>query len=62
MKSYQTHIVTKGVFMEEISYINGILWYLVWPLTIYISYKFIRVNIEHLENNLEKKTKQRKNK
>lgn len=41
--------------MEEISYVNGILWYIVWPVTIYISYKFIRVNIEHLENNLEEK-------
>lgn len=41
--------------MEEISYINGLLWYLLWPLVIYVSYKFTKMNIDHLENNLEDK-------
>ena len=41
--------------MEEISYLSGFMWYTLWPLTIYISYKFVRVNIEHLEENLENK-------
>jgi len=39
--------------MEEINYLNGFLWYSLWPITIYVSYKFIRINIEHLENNIE---------
>lgn len=43
--------------MEDISYINGLLWYALWPFVIYVSYKFTRMNIEHLENNLEKKDK-----
>ncbi|MFT7005437.1 MAG: hypothetical protein ACJAWW_002812 [Sulfurimonas sp.] len=41
--------------MEEISYIQGLLWYAVWPLVIFLSYKFTMINIEHLENNLENK-------
>jgi len=40
--------------MEEISYVSGILWYALWPFTIYVAYKFVLINIEHLENNLEK--------
>ena len=44
--------------MEDISYVSGLLWYALWPLTIYISYKFVRINIEHLENNLENKEKE----
>ena len=41
--------------MEEINYTTGMIWYALWPLVIYISYKFVRVNIEHLEENLEEK-------
>jgi hypothetical protein len=41
--------------METIDYTTAILWYATWPLVIYVSYKFIRVNIEHLEENLENK-------
>ncbi len=36
-----------------ISYIDGSLWYLSWPIVIYIAYKFVYANIEHLENNLK---------
>jgi len=41
--------------MEELSYTTGLIWYSLWPLVIYVSYKFVRMNIEHLENNLENK-------
>ena len=41
--------------MEMINYTHAMLWYASWPVAIYISYKFIRLNIEHLENNLEDK-------
>jgi len=41
--------------MEDINYLSGVLWYSLWPITIYLSYKFVRMNIEHLENNIEKK-------
>jgi len=41
--------------MEEINYTTGMMWYGLWPLVIYIAYKFTRMNIEHLENNLEEK-------
>ena len=43
--------------MEEISYISGLIWYSLWPIVIYISYKFAVMNIEHLENNLERNDK-----
>jgi len=36
-------------------YMNAIIWYAMWPLVIFLSYKFVRLNIEHLEENLEKK-------
>lgn len=41
--------------MEEISYVSGMMWYSLWPITIYLAYKFAKMNIEHLEDNLEKK-------
>lgn len=44
--------------METISYTQAIIWYAMWPLAIYISYKFVRLNIEHLEENLENTTKE----
>lgn len=43
--------------MEEINYINALLWYSSWPIVIFICYKFIILNIEHLEENLEIKDK-----
>lgn len=41
--------------METINYTAAMLWYASWPVAIYISYKFILLNIEHLEENIEKK-------
>ena len=41
--------------MENLDYTSAILWYVSWPVVILIAYKFIRLNIEHLEENLEKK-------
>ncbi|MEA1918640.1 MAG: hypothetical protein U9N52_02265 [Campylobacterota bacterium] len=41
--------------MEEISYISGVVWFSLWPLVIYLSYRFAVTNITHLEENLEKK-------
>jgi|GEM_PF-959750 hypothetical protein len=43
--------------MEEINYTYALLWYASWPVVIFISYKFIMLNIEHLEENLETKEK-----
>ncbi len=43
--------------IETINYTSALLWYATWPLAIYISYKFILLNIEHLEENLEPKEK-----
>jgi len=39
--------------METINYTYALLWYASWPVVIYISYKFVVLNIEHLEDNLE---------
>ena len=47
--------------METINYTSALLWYAVWPLTIFISYKFVLLNIEHLEENLEPKDSNVKN-
>ena len=44
--------------METIDYTSAMLWYVSWPIAIWISYKFIRLNIEHLEENIEKKDHQ----
>lgn len=41
--------------MEEISYTSGLLWFALWPLVIYFSYRFAVTNITHLEENLEQK-------
>jgi len=39
--------------MEPVSYTAGIIWYGIWPALIYVSYKFIYLNIEHFENNIK---------
>lgn len=41
--------------METIDYTSAILWYASWPVVIFISYKFVRMNIEHFEENIEPK-------
>lgn len=42
--------------MENVvDYTSALLWYGSWPVVIFISYKFVLLNIEHLEENLEKK-------
>ena len=32
-----------------VNYIAGILWMLAWPALIYVSYKFVILNINHFE-------------
>lgn len=39
--------------MEEISYTAEIIWLLTWPALIFVSYKFIALNINHAEENLK---------
>ncbi len=41
--------------METFDYTSALLWYASWPIVIVISYKFVMLNIEHLEENLETK-------
>jgi len=41
--------------MEPISYTAGIIWYCVWPVLIYVTYKFVYLNIEHFEKNIKNK-------
>ncbi len=41
--------------MQEINYTSAIIWYILWPIVIYIGYKFAFLNAKHLEENLEKK-------
>lgn len=41
--------------METISYTSAILWFSLWPVVIYVSYRFVLTNITHLEENLEEK-------
>lgn len=41
--------------METVDYTSALLWYASWPVMIYIPYRFIRLNIEHLEENIEPK-------
>lgn len=44
--------------MESVvDYTAAILWYSTWPVVIFVSYKFVMLNIEHLEENIEKKKK-----
>ncbi len=40
--------------MEEISYTAGIIWLLSWPILVFISYKFIALNVSHLHENIDK--------
>ncbi len=40
--------------METIEYSTALYWYLSWPVVIYVTYKFIVTNIEHLEKNIER--------
>jgi hypothetical protein len=46
--------------MENLDYTAALLWYASWPVVIFISYKFVILNIEHLEENLEIKEEQKK--
>ncbi|MGB5507027.1 MAG: hypothetical protein WBM70_10120 [Sulfurovum sp.] len=46
--------------MENLDYTAAMLWYTSWPVVIFISYKFVMLNIEHLEENLETKEEQKK--
>jgi len=41
--------------MEVINYTSGFLWLCVWPITIYVSYRFIVLNIDHFEAYLKEK-------
>ena len=41
--------------MEVINYTSGFLWLCVWPITIYVSYHFIVLNIDHFEAYLKEK-------
>ncbi len=41
--------------MEAISYTSGLLWLSTWPMIIYISYRFIVLNINHFEEYLKEK-------
>ena len=34
-------------------YLNAIIWYCTWPVLIYISYKFVLINLKH-HNKMEK--------
>ncbi len=43
--------------METIDYGTAMIWYSMWPVVIFVAYKFVRINIEHLENNIETKEK-----
>jgi len=42
--------------MENVDYSTAIIWYAIWPTVIYVAYKFIQINVEHLEENLESKS------
>jgi hypothetical protein len=41
--------------METISYTSGLLWLSLWPIIIYVSYRFIALNIDHFEAYLKDK-------
>jgi len=41
--------------MEAINYTSWLLWLCVWPITIYVSYRFIVLNIDHFEEYLKGK-------
>jgi len=38
-----------------VDYTSGLLWLSVWPVLIYVSYKFIVLNINHFEENIKNK-------
>lgn len=40
--------------METISYTSGLIWFAAWPVLIYVSYKFAKMNLEHFEENINK--------
>ena len=40
--------------MEAINYTSGILWLAAWPVLIYVSYRFIVLNISHFEEFINK--------
>jgi hypothetical protein len=37
-----------------IDYTSGILWLAAWPVLIYVSYRFVVLNINHFEENIRK--------
>jgi hypothetical protein len=37
-----------------IDYTSGMLWLATWPVIIYVSYRFILLNINHFEENIRK--------
>ncbi|WP_256431226.1 hypothetical protein [Sulfurospirillum diekertiae] len=41
--------------MEAINYTSGFLWLCTWPVIIYVSYRFIALNIDHFEAYLKEK-------
>lgn len=43
--------------METVDYATALTWYAMWPVVIVVAYQFIRMNIEHLEENIETKEK-----
>jgi hypothetical protein len=43
--------------MEQVDYTGALLWYALWPIVIYLGYRFTKLNIEHLEENIEKREK-----
>lgn len=45
--------------MESVDYTSAIIWYSMWPVVIVVAYKFVRINIEHLEENIETKEKRK---
>jgi len=38
-----------------VDYTSGIFWFATWPVLIYITYKFIVLNINHFEENIKDK-------
>jgi hypothetical protein len=38
-----------------VDYTSGLLWLSTWPVLIYISYRFIVLNINHFEENIKSK-------
>lgn len=38
-----------------VNYTSGLLWMASWPVLIYVSYKFIMLNIEHFEEYIKER-------